>query len=106
MKLSVIIIKEYHCYHLHTKFYPIFFSSLLHVYVDFDIVVKLLIRYAASVKYWKRSGSTVGEYIHRLNGDQCNMQNFIYLLTVEMFVAVGQNIGFIIESVAYEGLTH
>jgi hypothetical protein len=28
-KLSVVIAEEYHCYQLHTKFYPIFFRSRL-----------------------------------------------------------------------------
>jgi len=27
MKLTVVIKEGYHCYQLHTKFYPIFFSQ-------------------------------------------------------------------------------
>jgi len=27
IKLTVVIIEEYHCYQLHAKFYPIFFSQ-------------------------------------------------------------------------------
>jgi len=27
IKLTVVIIKEYYCYQLHTKFYPLFFSQ-------------------------------------------------------------------------------
>jgi hypothetical protein len=26
-KLNVVIVEEYHCYQLHTKFYPIYFSQ-------------------------------------------------------------------------------
>jgi hypothetical protein len=53
IKLTVAIIMGYHCYQLHTKFYPIFFSLRFSPYMDeitgaisvgCDTIDKLLIR--------------------------------------------------------------
>jgi hypothetical protein len=33
---------------------------------DFDVIVQLLIRYFAFVRYWRKNGSTMGLYISYL----------------------------------------
>jgi hypothetical protein len=59
LKLAVVTIREYHCYQLHTKFYPTFFPTDVHeiiwiVSVNFHVTDELLIRYSAFVRYWRK----------------------------------------------------
>jgi hypothetical protein len=68
IKLTVVIIRGYHCYQLHTKFYRNILLSRLSPYTD-EITgdhqrgFQLLIRSFAFVKYWRRNGSTMRQYI-------------------------------------------
>jgi len=34
--------------------------------VDFDVIDQLLIRYSEFARYWRKNGSTVGQYIKYL----------------------------------------
>jgi hypothetical protein len=52
IKLTVAIIEEYHFCQLHIKFYPIFLSQgQLHNVLD-----QQLIRYSATIRYWRKMG--------------------------------------------------
>jgi hypothetical protein len=64
-KLTIIIIVEYHCYQLHTKFYRVSSSTKLlgMISVGFDVTDQLLIRFSALVRYWRKNGSTMRQYI-------------------------------------------
>jgi hypothetical protein len=75
IKWTVVIIEKYYCYGLHTKFYQAFFSqSSLEmkkklcgiIFVNFDIIDELLIRYYACVRYQRKIGSAMGEYTNYL----------------------------------------
>jgi hypothetical protein len=72
IKLTVVIIEEYQCYQIHTKLYPISFSQSS-PYIDeiigvhqcgFRLTDQLLIRFfLAFVRYWRKSASTMRQYI-------------------------------------------
>jgi len=40
--------------------------------VDFNTTVQLLIRYSAFIRYWRKNGSIVEEYINYLHFKICN----------------------------------
>jgi hypothetical protein len=68
-KLTVIIIVGYHRYQLHTKLYRIsrlgpFIDEISGVIrVGFDVTDQLLIRFSAFVRYWRKNGSAMRQYI-------------------------------------------
>jgi hypothetical protein len=56
IKLTVVIIKKYHCYQQHTKLYPVFLIECYHhtqkkllgtINGDFEVTDQLLLRYSA-----------------------------------------------------------
>jgi hypothetical protein len=72
MKLIATVIVGYHCYQLHAKCYPISFSQgkkptlmklLRIISVGFDVTDNLLSRFSAFVRYWRKNGSTMRQYI-------------------------------------------
>jgi hypothetical protein len=72
IKLTVVITKAYDCCQLHTKFYPIFLSlgqlhmemkSLGITNLDLHITDQRLMRFSISIKYWRKTRSTMVQYI-------------------------------------------
>jgi hypothetical protein len=65
IKLTVVLIGGYNCYQLHTKFCPISFSQGCQYMklLCFDLTNQLLIRSFAFVRYWRKNGSTMRQYI-------------------------------------------
>lgn len=56
IQLTVVVIKEYHQYKLHTELYPTFFCQFQKklwgiMIVDFSLMNTLLIRYFVFIKY-------------------------------------------------------
>jgi hypothetical protein len=72
IKLIVIIIVRHHCCQVHTKFYQTSFSQgYVHIQtkllgiisLGFNVTDQLLIRFSVFVRYWRKSESTIIQYI-------------------------------------------
>jgi hypothetical protein len=71
LKMTVVIIERYHCYPTY-KISSNILAFRLTPYVDeiigiisvyFDVIDQPLVRYSAFVKYWRKNGSIMGQYI-------------------------------------------
>jgi hypothetical protein len=56
--------------------------------VDFDLTYQLLIIFSAFVRYWKRSGSTMGQYISYLHISRKPMREVLYNILTEIGIPV------------------
>jgi hypothetical protein len=69
IKLNVLITKAYHCCHIQKRILPSIFLSRLTpivdimINVDSDLTDKLVITHSACVKYVRKNGNTMGQYI-------------------------------------------